>query len=157
MCSYAVKNSFQYLAFSLLVIVVGAAAEELLPKFFGVGFPVLLAAAAFTALRRPAVVAALFAVAAGGTSDALSSLPPMTGAGFLLLLVLLVQALPFPWLLAFLVYPVYQVWLAVWSSAIGGEIYMRVLLSIPVGAVTALVVSAVLAWCERKAAVDDVE
>jgi len=113
MCSSIVQNSFQYLIFSLFVLVVGVAFEELLPKFLGVGFPVLLSAVYCVSERRDPMVAVLFAIVAGGMSDAVSSLPPMTSSGFFMLVVLLTRISPFPILLMVALYPLYQVWLKV--------------------------------------------
>ena len=49
---------------SFVVLVLGASAETLLPKMLGVGFPVLMTAVQFMAVRRPAVAMVLFAIAA---------------------------------------------------------------------------------------------
>ena len=48
-------NDAVVLVSSLLVLVFGAGAEVLLPKALGVGFPVLLTAVQFSAVRRPTV------------------------------------------------------------------------------------------------------
>ena len=58
-------NDIAQLTLSLLVLIFGAGLEELLPKFFGVGFPVLLCAAMYFACRRSASRMVLFAIAAG--------------------------------------------------------------------------------------------
>ena len=148
-------SEFVVLAFSLLVLVFGAGAEVLLPKLLGVGFPVLLAAVQFTAARRPAVVAALFAVAAGAMEDALSALPPATSVSYFLALASLVRWSGMQRAVTLLTYPAYQVWISVWTSGLGGDVFGRVLAAIPVGLVTALAVGAVLGRMERKAAIDE--
>jgi hypothetical protein len=53
------------------------------------------------------------------------------------------------------VYPLYQIWLAVWLPGIGGGVFARVLLSCPVGFATAYAVDWTLTWFSRKAAVDE--
>ena len=141
--------------FSLLVLVFGAGAETLLPKLLGVGFPVLMTAVQFTAARRPAVAAALFAVAAGAMEDALSTLPPATSVSYFLALASLVRWSGMPRAATLFTYPVYQVWVSVWTSGFGGGVFGRVLAAIPVGLATALVVGAVLGLMERKAAIDE--
>ena len=69
----------------------GAGAEVLLPKVLGVGFPVLMTAVQFFAVRRPAVSVAMFAIAAGAMEDALSALPPVTSVSYFLGLAALVR------------------------------------------------------------------
>ena len=76
------KKDFVHLVYMLIVLVVAGAMEELVPKIFNVGLPVLLSAAAYSALRRTPVEALLFALAAGGMEDSLSSLPFATSIGF---------------------------------------------------------------------------
>ena len=148
-------NDLVRFALAALVIVSGAAAEDLLPKVFGVGFPVLLASVPFMAGRFGRLEGMAFAVAAGAMEEALSCLPPMAGVSFFLALALLVRQIGLVWSLAMLFYPVYQVWLAVWLAGIGGEVFGRILISIPVGALTALAVGAAVNALCRKAAVDE--
>ena len=99
------RNSFLALAFSLVVLCLGAGAEELLPKALGVGFPVLLMAAQVVAVRWSLAAAMVFAVAAGGLEDALSSLPPMTSVSFFLLAVALVRRSDLPLAASLRTYP----------------------------------------------------
>ena len=54
-----------------------------------------------------------------------------------------------------LTYPCYQLWLAVWTSGLGGGVFGRILLSLPVGLVTAFAVGVTLAWIERRGAVHE--
>ena len=68
--------------FALLALAFGSAAECLLPKALGVGFPALLAATAFFAPRRGVLPAVCFALVAGAAEDALSGLPFTVSAAF---------------------------------------------------------------------------
>lgn len=148
-------SELSVLALSFLVLVLGAGAETVLPKLLGVGFPILLTAVQFAAARRSAVAAALFAVAAGSIEDALSALPPATSVSYFLALASLVRWSGMPRAATLFTYPVYQLWISVWTSAPGGGVFGRVLAAIPVGLATALAVGAVLGLMERKAAVDE--
>ena len=64
-----ISDVVQFVVF-LLVLVPGVAAEEMLPKVLGVGFPVLLMSVQFVSLRLPLPPSVLFAVAAGAAEDA---------------------------------------------------------------------------------------
>lgn len=151
--------------FALLVLVAGASAEEMLPKFLGVGFPVLLAAVQhFSApVREPCGVQGagsrgaegpcLFALAAGAVEDALCSLPAMTSVSYFLAVGLLTRKIGFSRMLAAVSYPVYQVWLAIWVGALGGGVFNRILLAMPIGLATAFAAGEVLSFFERKSAV----
>jgi len=142
-------------AFYLTALVLGGAVEELLPEAFGVGFPVLMALAVVAAVRRPAAVAVLFALAAGATEDALSSLPTMASPCFFLVVAVLVRRTGF-WRIGLMVaYPVYQVWLKLVVACLPGSFGMRMAGALPVAAVTVLVVGHALAWVERKAAIHE--
>ena len=140
---------------SVLALVTGAALEEMLPKVFGVGFPVLLMSALFFAVRRQDPSALAFAVVAGAVEDALSALPPMTSVSYFLGVALLARFLGRSGALMAVVYPLYQIWLAVWLPGIGGGVFARVLLSCPVGFATAYAVDWALTWFSRKAAADE--
>ena len=148
-------NEVVVLVSSVLVLVFGAGAEVLLPKVLGVGFPVLMTAVQFFAVRRPAVPAAMFAIAAGAMEDALSTLPPVTSVSYFLGLAALVRWSGMPRAATLFAYPVYQVWLFVWTSGLGGGVFGRVLMALPFGFVTAIAVWAVLGWIEGKAAIDE--
>lgn len=154
-CSSAVANEVIVLVLSVLVLVFGAGAEVLLPKALGVGFPVLMTAVQFSAARRSAVPAALFAIAAGALEDALAVLPPMTSVSYFLGLAALIRWSGMPRAVALFTYPAYQVWLFVWTSGLGGGVFGRVLLALPVGLFTAVAVGAVLGWMEGRAAVNE--
>ena len=114
------RNSLLQLVFCLLLLVLGAGAEELLPRTLGVGCPVLLVAAQLVAVRGPAVTLSVFAIAAGAMADALGALPPAASASFFLASAWLVNRLGFARAAAALTYPVYLVWLAVWTGACDG-------------------------------------
>ena len=66
------RNSLLQLVFGLLLLVLGAGAEDLLPRVFGVGFPVLLVLAQLVARRGAPVAFSVFAMAAGAMADALA-------------------------------------------------------------------------------------
>ena len=148
-------NSVTVLVLSILVLVLGAGVETLMPKFLGVGFPVLMSAVQFAAVRRPAATVVLFALAAGAMEDALSSLPAATSASYFLGLAALVRWSGMPRAAALFSYPVYQLWVFIWTGNSGGGVFGHVLLALPVGIATALAVELVLGWAGRKAAVDE--
>lgn len=115
----------------------------------------LLAVSVFMAVHRPISVAWAFAAVAGAVEDSLSSLSPMTSASFFLLAVSVVRQVRHPWLLVALVYPVYQIWLAMWLPGIGGGVFARLLLSCPIGFMASVAVDAAMSFVWRKAAVDE--
>ena len=90
------KSNVVQLVLALMALVLGGAAEELLPKVAGIGFPVLLAAALFFAVRRGTAEAVVFALAAGALEDALSALPPGTSPVFFLAAIALARRCGFP-------------------------------------------------------------
>lgn len=143
------------MVFDLLVLVFGLALEELMPKVCGLGFPFLLSATACLARSRPLVTAVFLALAAGGAEDASSALPTMLSASYFLGIVLLVRLANVPLALTALVYPGYQLWLEIWTTGLGGEIYSRLPLAFPLGAVTLVAVFTVLKFLEGKAALDE--
>ncbi len=139
----------------MLVLFGGACAEEFAPKFLGVGFPVLLVSALYLAPARQLVTSVLLALAAGAIADALSALPLMTSASFFVLAAIAIRStLGRNILLSALAYPLYEIWLALWSVSAEGSVFMRVFLAVPIGFATAGVVHLALGWLERKAAVD---
>lgn len=147
------RNDLLQLLYALLVLIVGAGAEELLPKFGGVGCPVLLVAVQVLArhLRLPLVL--LFAAAAGAAEDALSGLMPMTSVSYFLLTAALVRGVGLPVLATALTYSCYQLWLAVWTG--GLNVFTRILLSVPMGVLTAVAVTGLITFFLRKAAIDE--
>ena len=146
------RNNFLVLAFSLVVLCLGASAEELLPKLLGVGFPFLLASVQVVAVRGSLAAVMMFAVAAGGIEDALSSLPPMTSVSFFLIAMAFARRADLPLAASLLTYPAYQVWLSAWTGGLGGGVFGRILVSLPVGMVTAIAVWWVIRIAERRAA-----
>ena len=151
----AVRDSLVHLAFAILALVVCGAAEELLPKFAGVGFPLLLAVSQLVASRWRTAETVFFALAAGAVEDSISTLPMMTSASFFLLVSLPVRWLPYPAAATILAYPVYHFWLEVWAPVPDGEEWTRALWSVPVACATAYASAALFAWTERKAAVGE--
>ena len=149
-----IGNVVQIVLF-VLILVSGAAFEELAPRIFGVGVPVLLMSAIFLSVRRARSSALAFAVVAGAVEDALSSLPPMTSVSYFLAVALLVRQLGSAWFVPAVAYAGYQVWLSIWVASIGGDVFKRILLACPVGLVTAFALDAALAWIFRKAAADE--
>ena len=145
------RNSLLVLAFSLVVLCLGAGAEELLPKLLGVGFPVLLASVQVVAVRGPLAAVMIFAVAAGGMEDALSSLPPMTSVSFFLLAMAFARRADLPRAASMLTYPAYQVWLSAWTGGLGGGVFGRILVSL----VTAFAVGWIIRMAERRAALGE--
>lgn len=149
------KSNFPILVLAVFVLVLGAWAEEFLPKFLGVGFPVLLVASHHFASRRASAFMCLFAIAAGAMEDAISFLPTMTSVSYFLLSACFVRWVGFSRVTAALTYAGYQVWLAVWQSALGGVVFARLLVAVPVGLMTALAVEWILTTVEREAAVHE--
>ena len=149
------KAEFVQIALALMALVFGGAAEELLPKVAGVGFPVLMSATVFFAMRRSSLPMVLFAIAAGGMEDALCSLPLMTSVSFFLALAALARWSSFPHGALVMAYPLYQLWLWIWTGGANGGLYGRALVALPFGLATALATWAALSWTERRAAVDE--
>ncbi len=138
---------------SLATLIFGAALEEMLPKWFGVGFPVLLALAILNGIRGTLPVAVIYAVAAAGFEDSLASLPYLTSVLYFLGAAALARWTRLGGLTMLVAYPAYQLWLAVWiPSLASGALFGRLLLSIPVGMATSFIVGSVFLWLERRAA-----
>ncbi len=150
------RNSLLQFVFGLVLLVLGAGAEDLLPRFLGVGFPVLLVLAQLVARRGAPMALSVFAIAAGAMADALGALPTAASASFFLASAWLVHRFGFARAAVAFTYPAYLVWLAVWTGACNGGIFARLLVSVPVGFVTAGLVGGVYAWAERRAALDEV-
>lgn len=149
------KTDIARILFAVFSIVAGVAAEELLPKPFGVGFPVLLACTLFFAMRRPLAPAVAYALAAGAAEDAISSLPLATGSGFFVVAALAVSLLrPSPAASFLLAPPMFQLWLWIWEPSIGSGVFSRVLASVPVGAVACAATCLLMRMTERGAALD---
>ena len=138
-----------------MILVIGGAAEELLPKVLGVGFPILMAAVQYRAVKRPIVELVAFAVAAGIMEDSLCSLPIGANISYFLIVALAVKFVDLPRFAAVLTYPIYQLWLVVWAPACQGNIYARLALSLPIGTITAFAVITALLLIERGARLND--
>lgn len=149
------RNDLARLLLAVLVLVAGGVAEELLPKFSGVGFPVLLTACVLVAARRPAFESSLFAVAAGAFEDALSALPPATSIGYFLGVAALARFAVGVRSASLVGVLVYQLWLALWLRLPGATLFVRLLLAVPIGSATVLAVERVLRFLERRAALDE--
>ncbi|MBO7483353.1 MAG: hypothetical protein J6U17_05670 [Kiritimatiellae bacterium] len=149
------KSDLVQLVFALLVLVFGGALEELLPKFVGVGFPVLLMSALFVAPRRRAVPAVLFAIAAGGCEDALSALPFAASVCFFSVAALVARTPRASFIAMGCAYPLFEAWLWLWRGAEDVGVFSRMAVAVPVGLVTAPLTAAALLWLERRAAIDE--
>ena len=149
------RSELLQFVFYAIAHVLGGACEELLPKVFGVGFPILLALTVSVAARRSTPAMILFALAAGAFEDALSSPPTMTSPCFFLVAALVVWRTHLAKLVLIFAYPIYEVWLAVLVPGHAGSLVARLLMSVPIVALTAFAVCPVFAWLERKAAVDE--
>lgn len=143
------------LAFAAIVLVLGAGVEELLPRIFGLGFPVILAVVLVFAPRGTALSTALVALCAGALEESLSSLPPLTAVSYFLIVGAAARRTDGAWPVIVLAYPIYQVWLTLWVGGLGGRIFGRMLVSIPVGVLTVCAVGLTWAWLGRKAAIDE--
>jgi len=152
---YAVKNEVIQLVIALMALCIGGAAEELLPKIAGVGFPFLMASSVFMAMSLHTSATVMFAVAAGAIEDALSGLPPATSSSFFLAVAALARWSEFPRGALVLAYPLYQWWLWVWTGGAYGVLFNRLLIALPLGLVSAVIAWAIFAWVERGAAVDE--
>ena len=149
------KSDFVQFVIALLVLAFGGAVEELAPKVLGVGVPVLLIASVFFATRRTPFVALLFALAAGAVEDSLSGPPGLTSVSFFVLAAVAARFSRLPSVCMAVVYPLFQLWLWLWVSGLSGGIFGRVLVSFPVGLMTAFATSVVLVWLDRKGAVGE--
>lgn len=143
------------LSIGLMALVFGAAAEELLPKFLGVGFPFLLMATVYMAAKRAPWPMFLFAVGAGALEDGLSSLPFAASIAFFALCAAFLYWTDLTRCTFAFAFPTYQLWLRMWSGGLDGGVFARLLLSIPVGLATAGVTWVVLEWLDRKGALDE--
>lgn len=149
------KNNAVRLVLAVATLVLGAACEELLPKALEVGFPILLGAVVYFAVRFPVSTAILVALGAGASEDAISGLPFFTSVSFFLFVGASARLTQLPYLVAPLAFPLYQVWLCLWMPDLNGSVFTRILVSFPVGVLTFAVVALVLNHFERKAAVNE--
>jgi len=149
------KNEVVQLTIAAMALVAGGAAEELLPKAAGVGFPVLLMYSIFLATRRNTRSLFMFAVAAGAAEDALSGLPFATSIAFFAMAAAFVHTTGLVRSALALAYPVYQIWLRMWCADLHGGVFGRFLAAFPAGVATAAAVWWIADWIERKGAVDE--
>ena len=149
------KSDFVQLVIALLVLAIGGAVEEMMPKILGVGVPVLLMATVFFTARRTPLAALLFALAAGAVEDSLSSLPGLTSVSFFMLAAVTARFSRLPAVCMALAHPVFQLWLWLWIPGLSGGVFGRVLVSLPVGFSTAFLTTLVLWWVDRKGAVGE--
>lgn len=147
------RNDLARLLTAMVVLVSGGALEELLPKPWGCGFPLLLSAVLAVVPRRETVGAVLFAIAAGAVEDALSSLPFAVSVAYFAATAALVRGYaPGRWA-GLLAFPLFQLWLACWGQVPDGAIFTRLLVSVPVGAAACAAVEAAVGWLDRRAVV----
>lgn len=144
MSSSVVKDNAVKFILALLVLCLGAAVEEMLPKFLNVGIPILLSVLPVVALRPPVILAILFSLMAGTVEDSLGSLPLLTSSSFFMLWVILIRRMRIPLLSAVFAFPFYQVWLCIWVTGLNGSVFSRFLMALPLGALTMGVVFVVL-------------
>lgn len=149
------RNNVVRLIFVVLALVTGLAMEEMLPKILCVGFPVLLASVVFFASQRSITIAVFFAFCAGFAEDAASSLPFFMSASFFLLTAMAVKVSKLPYVVAPVAFPLYQLWLGVWTVDSNGGFFSRVFMSIPVGCVTMAATAWVLDGLYRKVGFDE--
>lgn len=148
------KDEFVQFVFILVSVVIAAAAEELLPSFAGVGFPLLLSVVMVTAPRVNVLPGVLTAVAAGAFEDALSSLPPMTSICFFTIAALVSRKAYFPRAFLLSAFPAYALWIGMCRTGSVGHVFVMALLSVPFGALAFGVVALMLPWAGRKAGYD---
>lgn len=155
MCISVVRNSFHIFAFSVLALVFGGVTEELSPRFFGIGFPVLLSLAETTARRRSLFAAIAFAAAAGAFEDAISGLPVLTSVTVYISAVLFVRWSCCGRYVTAVTFPLCQAWMWLWLPDLSGSVFVRLLVAVPLGAVTSLAVDLVVRHVERRFALVD--
>lgn len=150
------KKDIVHLVYSLVVLVLACAVEELSCGMFGVGLPVLLSSALYCAINRKPVEGALFALAAGAAEDSLASLPLAASVSFFVIVSVLFRGFKISPLFAPAAYPAYQFWVWAWlGSAMQGNILLRMLAAFPAGAAVFALVWVFLRWFDGKAAVDE--
>lgn len=153
MCSFAVRSDFASVVFLLLSLVAGAAIEELTPKFFDTGFPVLLSLSLVFSRRDSLVESLVAAFAAGAVEDALCGFPPATSATFFVAMALVARFLEMPRATIVHAYPLYIVWLWMWRIDTRGEVFLRLLSSVPLGIVTIVSVYFAVSRLMRRAGI----
>lgn len=151
----AVRRSLIRFSFFAVLLVIGASAEDILPRVCGVGVPVLLCLSLAVARRGTWAESAIFAVAAGAMADAIGSLPMAASASCFLTLAWLVRRADAFCVVAAFAYPAYLLWLWAWTGSTGGEIFWRTAMAMPLGLASALLVGAVCDAAGKGAAIDE--
>ncbi len=129
-----------------------------MPKFFGVGLPILMAAtmAIVRLMGRHRFYIYLFALLAGSMEDALCGLPfAMSTSYFILVAVALATITP-PFVCDLFFFIGYQVWLWIWLPELQGSIGVRLGLSFVIALVVVPLVHLATLGLVRKAVVDEV-
>lgn len=151
------KREFVHFTIAAAALVFGGAAEEMLPRLFGAGVPLLFAFAVYFALRRTRGYALAFAVAAGAAEDALSSLPFATSVGFFVPAAAAFGVFRLPMSAIAVFYPFYQVWLWLWTGvADGGDWWARAVAAVPLALAAMALAAGAVRWAERKGGLDAV-
>lgn len=144
-----------HFAIAVAALVFGGAAEELLPRLFGAGLPLLLAATVYFALCRTRGYALAFAVAAGATEDALSALPFATSVGFFVPMAAAFAVFRLPMAAVAAFYPFYQLWLWLWTGvADGGVWWARAVAAVPMVLIAQGLTVLIMRWAERQGGLD---
>lgn len=150
------KNNAVQIVLGVVVLVALGAIEELAPSIGHVGFPFLLSAVVYASVHTPPAAALGFAAAAGAMEDALSGLPLMTSVSLFVAVAAFVKWADLPRVGMAMAYPIYQIWLAIWLPRYADDVFLRVLLALPIGLLTVSVTSVGLVFLTRKAGCDDV-
>ena len=146
------KSNVVQFAFIVVALVLGGALEDMLPSIGSLGFPVLLSLAVFFAVETRMPIWIMAAVAAGAFEEAVCSLPPGSAMVFFAAIAVAIRFFREPAVWIAVAYPAYQVWLALVTEGAGAPV--RILLSVPVGAVFLLLAFVVLPRLWRKAGAD---
>lgn len=127
------KDELVQFVFVVLAIVISAAAEELLPPFFGMGLPLLLALVIAVAPRLNVLPLVMTSVGAGAFEDALSALPPMTAVCFFVIAALLARREGLPRTILVVMFPMFELWSGICILGPMGDLFARALISLPLG------------------------
>lgn len=150
------KRDLIQFVLAFFALAFGGAAEDLLPKMVGVGFPVLLSAAAYYAVSRPPLSGLLFAAAAGAAEDSLCGLSFAPSIAFFLVTAGLLRGFKLPLFCAAPAFACYQLWLWIWfGNALNGSVFARFFTAVPVGALTLAAVCGLLMFIDGRAAVHE--
>ena len=143
---------FLFLVFS---VVLAAALEELLPSCCGAGLPLTLAVVMSVAPRLNVLPGVMSAIGAGAFEDALSALPPLTSVSFFMIAALLSRKEYFPRTSLVVLFPAYALWTGMCAAGPFGDVFLRVAVSLPLGALAFLLVNPMLNFIGGKAGLDD--